>query len=231
MNILLVDDEFVMLEQLEMMLQNKFPKWNIYTAIDASQALTKAKEHKIHLAFLDIKLPGKSGLDLGKELKDIHAQIDLVIITAYQYFDYAKQSVRIGAIDFLTKPIIENELNHVLNKYESISSYSPPINDALIYIQDHFSNRITLSDVAKHVHCNATYISRRFTEEVGINFNEYLTNYRIEMSKQYLISHMDWAISQIAEKVGFSSQHYFSTIFRKVVHVSPKEYRERELAS
>lgn len=231
MNILLVDDEFVMLEQLEMMLQSKFPKWNIYKAIDASQALTISKQHKIHLAFLDIKLPGKSGLELGKELKDIYPKIDIVIITAYQYFDYAKQSVRIGAVDFLTKPIIESELNTALSKYESLSSYSPPINDALIYIQDHYSNRITLSDVAAHVHCNATYISRRFTEEVGVNFNEYLTNYRIEMSKQYLVSHLNLAISHIAEKVGFSSQHYFSTMFRKIVHLSPKEYRERELAS
>lgn len=231
MNILIVDDEPLMLEQLEMMLSSKFPNWRIHKAIDAIQALTVSKKEKIHLAFIDIKLPGKTGLELGEELKKVNEKIDIVIVTAFQSFAYAKQSLRLGAIDYLTKPIIESELSNILNKYEFISDYSPLIHDVMLYIKDHFSSRITLTSVAEHVHCNPTYISRRFHEEVGVNFNEYLSNYRIEMSKEYLISNLKLPISQIAEKVGFSSQHYFSTMFRKFVKISPKEFREQEIAS
>lgn len=227
MNILIVDDEPLMLEQLEFMLISKFPNWKIKKAIDASQALSVSKKQKIHLAFLDIKLPGKTGLELGEELKKMNKKIDIVIVTAFQYFDYAKQSLRLGAIDYLTKPVIASELNSILGKYDSVSDYSPLINDVLLFIHDHFSDRITLTSVAEHVHCNPTYISRKFHEEVGENFNEYLTDYRIGISKEYLVSNLDWPISHVAEKVGFNSQHYFSTMFRKAVNVTPKAYREK----
>ena len=125
MHILLVDDEPLELEQLNYMIHEKYPYWTIHTAADASQALKILTEHPIRLTLLDIQLPGKSGIELGIEMKK-YDHIDIIMVTAYQSFDYAQASLRLGAKDYLTKPIIEEELFKVLDhyKYASIQSRS-----------------------------------------------------------------------------------------------------------
>ncbi|MGO0058860.1 response regulator transcription factor [Brevibacillus fluminis] len=231
MNVLLVDDEPLELDQLEYLISPLFPFWNLYKAYDGSQALAICQKVKIHLAFLDINLPGKSGLELGDELRQLNPDVDLIIVTAYQNFHYAKQSIRLGVVDYMTKPVIESELVEILSKYRNSTAhteYSRVIHDALSIIHEKYADKLNLADLAAEVHINATYLSRRFTEEVGVSFSEYLMQYRIQMAKKLLLSHPDWSISTVAEKTGFNSQHYFSTIFRKQMGSTPKEYREKE---
>lgn len=154
--------------------------------------------------------------------------MDIIIVTAYQNFDYAKQSIRLGVIDYITKPIIEKELIDILQKYKGDSntpSYSRIIQDTLDIIHETFHDKLHLADIAAKVHTNPTYLSRRFHEEVGISFSGYIMQYRIEMSQKYLTEHPHWCISQISERSGFNSQHYFSTVFRKMTGMTPKEYR------
>lgn len=94
---------------------------------------------KIHLAFLDINLPGKSGLELGEELRQHNQDIELIIVTAYQNFHYAKQSIRLGVVDYMTKPVIQSELVDILSKYRNKmpqSKYSHVIHDALTIIHE-----------------------------------------------------------------------------------------------
>lgn len=71
MNVLLVDDEPLELEQLEYLIHPLFPFWNLYKAADSSQAAAVSQKVKIHLAFLDINLPGKSGWSSGKSCVSI----------------------------------------------------------------------------------------------------------------------------------------------------------------
>ena len=80
------------------------------------EALRINEKFSIHLALLDIHLPGISGLQLGEKLKNNNSNLDIIIVTAYQNFDYAKQSIRLGVIDYITKPIIEKELIDILQK-------------------------------------------------------------------------------------------------------------------
>ncbi|MCZ8515506.1 AraC family transcriptional regulator [Paenibacillus filicis] len=231
MNVLLVDDEPLELEQLEYLINPLFPFWKLYKASDSCQAVAISQKVKIHLAFLDINLPGKSGLELGEELRQHNPDIELIIVTAYQNFHYAKQSIRLGVVDYMTKPVIQSELVDILGKYRDRmphANYSHVIYDALTIIHEKFADKLSLADIAAEVHINPTYLSRRFHDEVGVSFSEYLMQYRIDVSKKYLIAHPDWSISTVAEKAGFNSQHYFCTIFRKSLNLTPKEYRERE---
>lgn len=230
MNVLLVDDEPLELEQLEFLIQPLFPYWKLYKAMDSSQAAAISQKVKLHLAFLDINLPGKSGLELGVELKKQNPEIDLIIVTAYHDFQYAKQSILLGVVNYLTKPVIESELVDTLRKYRSDSSlgkYTKVIYDTLQLIHERYADKLNLADAAAQVHMNPAYLSRRFTEEVGTSFSEYLINYRVLMAKRFLHAHPHWSISTVAEKAGFNSQHYFSTLFRKNVGLTPKEFREK----
>lgn len=231
MNVLLLDDEPLELEQLEYLLQSEFPLWKFFKAGDANQAHSISHNHHIHLAFLDINLPGKSGLEFGEELRKKNKDVDIIMVSACQDFSYAQQSIRIGVVDYLTKPVIESELFKILSRYKEnpiSQNYSSLIQSALKAIHERFADKISLSDIASVVHVNPTYLSRKFHEEVGISFSEYLIQYRIETAKRLLIANPNWTISDVAECCGFSSQNYFSTLFRKIEGISPKEFREQE---
>lgn len=224
MNILLVDDEALELEQLEYIMKPHFPNWMFYKAQDASIALQIASKVNISIAFLDIQMPGKSGLELARELKDNY-ELDIIIVTAFQNFEYAQSSIRIGVNDYLTKPIVESELLELLAKYKKWSSQNDSIQEVLRIIREEFSEKLSLSVVANRIHLNATYLSRKFYEEVGIGFADYLNAYRLEMAKKFLIEHKEMSMSVVSEKAGYNSQHYFSAMFKKQFGITPTEYR------
>lgn len=231
MNVLLLDDEPLELEQLEYLLHTEFPLWKFFKAADAIQAQSIILNHEIHLAFLDINLPGKSGLEFGEELRQCNKDVDIIMITACQDFSYAQQSLRIGVIDYLTKPVIEEVLVKILSKYKEnpfSQNYSSLIQSSLKAIHQKFAEKISLSAIANEVHTNPTYLSRKFHEEVGVSFSEYLIQYRIHVAKRFLIINPNWTISDVAENSGFSSQNYFSTLFRKIEGISPTDFREKE---
>jgi two-component system, response regulator YesN len=227
MNILLVDDEPLELEQLEYLILNKFPNWKIFKAQDASIALQIVKQHDIFLAFLDIQIPGKNGLDLAKELTQTYT-IDIIMVTAFQNFEYAQTSIRLGVIDYITKPIIEDELMGVLSKYERLGRYSEQIVNAINIIHAEFSEKLTLNYLASKIHINPAYLSRKFHEEVGMGFSEYLNEFRLKEAQRMLVEYPDLSISTVSERCGFNSQHYFSQIFRKMTGQSPRDFRLRE---
>lgn len=227
MNILLVDDELLELEQLEYLIHKRYPIWDIYKAQDASQAIQIIKDHDIFLAFLDIQLPGKTGIELAKELKDQYT-MDIIMVTAFQDFEYAKEAIKIGVVYYLTKPIIEDELLELLEKYAHLGRYSDQIMNALQIIHQEYSEKLTLNYLASRIHINPAYLSRKFQEEVGIGFSEYLNDYRLKEAQKMLIEHPDLSINTISERCGFNSQHYFSQIFRRVTGKTPRDFRLKE---
>jgi YesN/AraC family two-component response regulator len=224
MNILLVDDEALELDQLEYLMKAQFPNWTFYKAQDASIALQLAGKVKISLAFLDIQMPGKNGLELAKELKKNY-ELDIIMVTAFQSFEYAKASLRIGVNDYLTKPIVESELLGLLEKYQKWSSKNDSMQEVLSIIREEYHEKLSLSFVANRIHLNANYLSRKFYEEIGIGFADYLNAYRLEMAKKLLVNQRDMSMAVIAEKAGFNSQHYFSAMFKKQFGVTPSEFR------
>jgi two-component system response regulator YesN len=228
-NVLLVDDEPIELEQLEYLIKPVCPLWNLYTAMDSSQALHLCKQEKFQLAFLDIEMPGKSGIDLATDLKAMFKDIEIVIVTAHQDFEYARRSIQIGVSDYLTKPIIEHELMAVIKKYAQDIHYmscSKIVSDALQVIYKNYYDKLNLSLVAREIHVNSSYLSRKFSEDIGMSFSDYLTNYRVEVAKTLLTSEENLSTSQVSEQVGFTSLHYFSSIFKKKVGITAKKYRE-----
>lgn len=227
MNILLVDDEPLELEQLEYLIAKKFPSWTFLKARDASQALQIAKTNDIFLAFLDIQLPGKSGLELARELSDL-CTLEIIMVTAFQNFEYARSSIRLGVIDYITKPLIEDELMSVLARYERIASYSEPIIKSLQIIEKEYSEKLTLNYLSSKIHINPAYLSRKFQEEVGMGFSEYLNDFRLKEAQKMLVEYPNLSINNISERCGFNSQHYFSQMFRKMTGQSPRDYRLKE---
>lgn len=100
---------------------------------------------------------------------------------------------------------------------------------AVQYIEDHYKEKFSLQDISDFVHFSAPYFSKVFKNEIGVTFTKYLTNVRIEKSKQLLKNH-SIPLSDIPAMVGFEEQSYFTRVFRATTGVSPGKYRTRNTA-
>jgi two-component system, response regulator YesN len=103
---------------------------------------------------------------------------------------------------------------------------SPIVKQAQIFVQKHYQDSsLTLERVAMELHVTTVYLSRMIKQELGISYSGLLTQMRIDKAVN-LLKTTDMSIREIAEKVGYESQHYFSTIFKKLVGVSPKRFKQ-----
>ena len=100
------------------------------------------------------------------------------------------------------------------------------IDKARAYISAEYMNDISLDDVSRQINISSYYFSKLFKEETGVNFIEYLTDLRMEKSKELLAS-PDMSVKDICVSVGYQDPNYFSRIFKKINGVTPTEYREQ----
>lgn len=104
------------------------------------------------------------------------------------------------------------------------------IQKSLFYIHEHLDEKISLQEVADHVYLTKTYFSALFKEYVHMSFTDYINLSKVNRSKYYLV-HSDKSISEIADLLGFSSQGYFTNIFKKYSRCSPKEYQLKHVTA
>jgi two-component system response regulator YesN len=96
---------------------------------------------------------------------------------------------------------------------------------AINYIRHHYTQHISLDEVAKHVHLNASYLSRVFKEEMQTNFVTYVNNLRVETGKKLLLD-SSVPLLEVAGMVGFDEQSYFTKVFKKTTGITPGKFRE-----
>lgn len=96
------------------------------------------------------------------------------------------------------------------------------------YINRHYSEvAVSLNEVAKQVNMNPAYFSVLFKKDTGVTFINYLTDVRIEKSKE-LLAKTNMKIYEIAYAVGYDNPTYFSTVFKKITNYSPQDYRKNK---
>ena len=109
---LIADDEQLMRTNLREMLASAWPELEIVgEAADGDEAVSLAAQHKPDVAFLDIRMPGRTGLDAALEISD-YARI--VFVTAYE--QHALEAFDAGAVDYLLKPIDEERLAQTVDR-------------------------------------------------------------------------------------------------------------------
>ena len=106
------------------------------------------------------------------------------------------------------------------------NTYSKSISDAVEYIDKNYQEDISLKEVAEAVYLNAWYLSDLFSREVGMTFSQYIRDKRIARSKE-LLKDKSLKLYEVAYQVGIKEQGYFSSLFKKVTGVTPKNYREQ----
>lgn len=116
-SLLIADDEALEREGLELMIKHIFPDTFIFLhAENGRRAIQLAEEHRPDLIFMDIKMPGIQGLDAVRHILDKYPATKIVMISAHDYFSYAKESVALGVRDYLLKPARREEVRDVLKR-------------------------------------------------------------------------------------------------------------------
>ena len=93
------------------------------------------------------------------------------------------------------------------------------------YVKDHYAEKISLEDAAAYVALSKSYLSRIFKEETGESFSAYINKVRIDKAKLMLLDN-GTPLVEVASECGFEDQSYFTKVFKRLVGVSPKRYRE-----
>jgi len=112
--ILLVEDEAVMRESIKDWLTDV--GYQVETVEDGEQALQTFGEQEFGFVILDLRLPGKDGLEVLREARAMHPQLKGVIITAYPSVETAIEAIKNGAVDYLPKPFDLNRLEEIIRE-------------------------------------------------------------------------------------------------------------------
>ena len=215
-------------------------------AENGSQMVEAVMEHQADLLLTDIRMPELDGLSAIQYLKQQLPDLQCVVITAYQEFEYARKAIELGVNGFVTKPVLKQEVvEQVLNARDKLQSVlaakqalesvqksenpalMTPIERSLHYMKEQIDTPFTMTEVAAFMNMNPSYFSRYFKEEMGISYIDYVKQIKVERAR-HLLTTSNMRIYEISSALGYSSVQYFSTLFKSITGVTPQEYKNRK---
>jgi two-component system NtrC family response regulator len=135
-SILIIDDEQTQREVLKGYLDKK--GYRAFTASSGNEGISVAKEEQIDIILSDFKMPDKTGLEVLEEVKKINPEINFVLMTAYGTIENAVKAMRLGAYDYLTKPVDLDELDLLLEKIIENKNLKSEVNLLKQQLQEKF---------------------------------------------------------------------------------------------
>ena len=244
-SVLLADDETKVRQFLESVIKKEnLPVGEIFETNNGVDAAAIALEHNPDLIFLDIRMPGQDGLKAAKEIMQGGYPGKIVIVSAYNDFEYAREAFRLGVSDYLLKPVKPADFaTFILQMAQSDAGKIPPgqapsqaprskpkqppalVRSVLGYISQNLNAQIRIEDIAKAVHLSPWHLSRTFKRLDGRSIMDSVREMRIERAKE-LLADSELSITEIAIGVGFGNPGYFATCFKQDTKMSPSEYRK-----
>lgn len=129
--LLLVDDEKDFIESLAERLQLR--DFDVKTALNGDDAIKLFNENEFDIIILDVKMPGKNGIDTLKEIKNINQLSQVIMLTGHATVESAIQGMKLGAYDYIMKPTDAEELIKLINKaYKIVEEHRERIRRAEI---------------------------------------------------------------------------------------------------
>ena len=199
--------------------------------------------HSVDVVLTDIMLCQVSGVDVAKYIFEHQLDIRVVFLSAYQEFAYAKSGIQYNVYAYLTKPISPEELIEVFTglakhlsqtdnlhlKKKNIANLTEKytkdelILHAEMYMEEHFSEKLRVEDVAAYVNLSPRQFMRRFQEATGMLFGDYLLKLRMEITAK-LLRDGEIDLYEACEMAGYQDVKYFKKIFKKYYGCSVKDF-------
>lgn len=241
--VVLCEDEPLLLETLAQKIRKTGLLFFVAgMAQNGQEALALLRDQPADLLITDIRMPIMDGIALLRAVMAHGLATSCVLLSGYDEFDYARTALRLGAFDYLLKPVSQNELASVLSRlsihldarradelYQFSSTVGASTDEVLdavrLYIQAHAFEEISLSALSDSMNYSAAHISRLFAKKYGEPPQRYQTTLRMNEAKRLLMHFPDQTVRQIAERVGYPDQGYFSRIFRQTTGKTPQQFR------
>ncbi|NLG92307.1 MAG: response regulator [Clostridiales bacterium] len=246
--VILVDDEDIILEGLQKVVDwAKYDCRVVAVASDAESGAKVIRENKPDILFTDIKMPNMDGLTMLAGLKGEFPDMQITVLTGYRDFEYATRAIQIGVTRFLLKPSKMDELEEALQVMtenlrkqhkgaaepkekaaEELQEASPANNfivrEALKYIELHYAEKLTLTELAEKAYVSQWYLSKLLNKYTHMSFCDLLNQTRIKKAEE-LLKDPSLKIYEISDLLGFNDVNHFSRVFKKIKQMSPNEYR------
>lgn len=220
-------------------------------AANGKQGIDLAGELEPDLIITDVRMPYVDGISMIHQLREDGCRAHVVMLSAHSDFGYAKSAMREGAADYLLKPLRVEELRETIRRIFYSGSEKREeqkekpkktgevpgklslkkdienkyVSRALSYTERHYNDEISIKTLADYLQISEGYLSRVFKKETGYTFTNYVMYYRIGMACE-LLKNCRIKVYEAAERVGYSDTAYFSTLFKKIMGMSPTEYQE-----
>ena len=254
--VVIIDDEPIIVEGLSRVI--KWEEYGCRlagTAYDGMDGVNVIREQKPDIIFSDIAMPGMDGLKMIAAIKVEQPDAMIAILTGYRDFDYAQTAIRLGVCRFLLKPSNLSELEEAVQFMVSELKKKHPeeakeekaegaedsegkdsegtagsfiVKNALEYMESHYAEKITLSELADKMYVSQWHLSKLLNKHTKKSFSELLNEMRVKEAKQ-LLKDPSLRVGDVAEMVGFLDIAHFSRVFKKCTEMSANEYRNKKL--
>lgn len=236
---MIIDDE-----QAARKLMRMSVKWEsldmevVGEAASGIEAINVIDEMKPDIAFVDISMPFMNGIEFTELATRRYPELIIIIMTAIDQFEYARKCVSLPVFEYMLKPLVRAEVVSVLEKARRKLDDTVRHNEEETPIQETEENiieqirrymetnytdsKINLASVAQQFGFNASYLSRKFKQDTGKNFVEYLTECRME--KAMKLARHNVKMFNASAEVGIPDPNYFGRCFKKYTGVSYSDY-------
>ncbi|HEX8947898.1 MAG TPA: response regulator transcription factor [Dissulfurispiraceae bacterium] len=253
--ILVIEDDREIRESLGHVLGKRY---SMILARGATEGTKMLALENVGLVILDYVLPDSNGLEVLKHIKKTYPSIPVLFVTGYGNEDICQMAFRSGARDYIRKPFeieeilskvdvlmrISNNLEVRTNRLshppeevvETLGAKRPPshilraILDVKDYIDENFSNQISLTEAAGMASMSRTYFCDYFKRITGYSLRDYYNYIRVERAKE-MLREGNRSIAEISAAMGYNSVNYFIEAFRKVCGYSPADFKRRVTGS
>lgn len=237
--ILIAEDEDIIRKGVAKYLKLHTDRFGIiYEADNGQDAFDIIVKHQPDIVLLDIQMPKMDGITVMQKTAKLNQNSLFVILSGYDEFKYAQQALHYGAREYLLKPVRASDilacLNKLADKYidteektieENESEESVPfVKEAKEYVEEHYTENLTVKEVANIIGISSGYLSTMFNQSMGQSFVDYLNQLKINHACAYLEQNY-LKVYEIAYKVGFQDEKYFTKVFKKIKGITQKEYR------
>lgn len=229
--LLLVDDDREFREEFK----ECFGEYHIVEAGSGEEALTLLKSpHEIDLVLLDVKLPGKDGTEILKEIKRMAPDLGIIMLTAYSTKDVAIEALKGHADDYLEKPLRLDRTREVIERHLAKhdgrdglfgDGIQGKIEHVKKFVARNCEKKVGLEEAARSVYLSPKYLSRAFKEQTGKGFNEYCLELKVQKAKE-LLKETGLTVGQISDRLGYQNEESFIRTFEKLTGLRPTEFRK-----
>lgn len=193
------------------------------TAENGRDAWNLIQREKPDLVFMDIHMPYMNGFEIIQKMKDSK----VIIITAYDSFEYAQKALRLGAVDIILKPIDFQQLRQAIARAVGWNfTGNEVVDQTLAYLYEHYNDKIDLETLARQIFCSESHLARSFKKYTGMTVVSFVHKIRIEKSR-HMLKEEGLSVKEAAEKAGYQNLNHFYKYFKQYTGMTPAAYMKK----